>query len=921
MKSVNKIIYAALLFLSLLSAGCTFDSSYDEPATPTVPAKPGDTVIFQNQTEFAVKVYADSLHTILIADVAANKSLSCHVDVEPTGNALYFSYFMDVNGVSVPYGVTDDYLVQLNNNSATPVKITDPKVINTNKKIILLKNEAASAIVMNNSNKEEVPEGKTSSLINSGEYGIYILDAKVDIENVRIVEGAKSVSLSSSTDFENGYIYTIVYDGVKIYMRSKSFLDRNMSKKIWKIRSSQEPGETLVINYLCRQKNGQGYTAVGKIGYDSFTINTMESHPYFVSIDSSGNVSELISEFQDKPIRSEFFDIAESNEMNLILGMNHYSNDENSCFIMSGNDSHSIYKSIVKDTDEFLYEPVSIIHKADNVLCVLIRVSSRADSEFYQYQLYEVSVNGYDAVSFKKLYESEDDGFYRMGCEFVYDSIRDMYVVMFQVTENYLSAFSFIDATSGEKKQEDLILNNYLLNYMDLIPGTDYVYASGSYVNQITYKDVAAFAKIDIASGSVVNEKPVLYPAKKSTLNSKFSWFTVKENEIVFAGYTDADYEQGDINYSNAYPLVVSYNLSDNSKVYEQIYDDMKGFVIETVDNSELDTLLLKLRNSDTDECYIVSTGFFGALPKNEKLSLPYNIKTEIVAPDLRVEFYKDYSSDDIYNECTFKYGTTIGLADLQQYAYAPAGYSVVGVYDRSNPTEKDVEISVPFVITKKMELYSKLKISPPTGVYGYAKSDSEIYVQWDAHAFAKNYYLYWGYRDSGYFGNVIVSNATNYTISDLSPNTSYFIELYAYDASKKEWSERSEQYTVKTQNVKNVEYVPSDAEFLKTGVNYILYLNKNKTQRYYTYLKAGTKYSIKWYDSANYSKLPALDEYSSDIGDIEGTYVYYAGDERGNFITDNPRQVNCSKSGYYIIEVKGRVNSSGYYAIACSPN
>ncbi|MDE7383496.1 MAG: hypothetical protein K2M99_06385, partial [Treponemataceae bacterium] len=174
MKRLNEMMCAALLACALCAFGCSNSSASDDDET-SVPVQPGDNVVFSNQTEFAVKVYSDSMRSILVADVAAKKGVSSHVDVASAGNVFYFSYFMDVNGVSVPYGVTDGHTVMLDDGSATSVKITDPQVVNTNKRIILLKNDADSAIVLYNGNKEERPEGKFSALVNSGDYGIYIL--------------------------------------------------------------------------------------------------------------------------------------------------------------------------------------------------------------------------------------------------------------------------------------------------------------------------------------------------------------------------------------------------------------------------------------------------------------------------------------------------------------------------------------------------------------------------------------------------------------------------------------------------------------------------------------------------------------------------------------------------------------------------
>ena len=279
MTKINKIPYILLLACTLCAFGCKSNSDSSDDDEPPVTVQPGDNVVFSNQTEFAVKIYSDSMQSVLLMDVAAKESVSCHIDGVPTGNVFYFSYFMDVNGVSVPYG-TDDYTVLLNDDTAMTVKITDPKVVNNNKRIILLKNEAASAIVLYSGNIEKFPEGEPASLVNGDNYGIYMLDARDDIATFTVVDGANRVPLSTAADFENGYIYTVVYDGAKIYMRSKGFLDRNMSKKIWKIGISHEAGKTLVNEKLLVRENKNGYVLYGRIGYDA-NLSYKEAVPYY----------------------------------------------------------------------------------------------------------------------------------------------------------------------------------------------------------------------------------------------------------------------------------------------------------------------------------------------------------------------------------------------------------------------------------------------------------------------------------------------------------------------------------------------------------------------------------------------------------------------------------------------------------------
>ena len=930
MKRLNEMMCAALLACALCAFGCSNSSASDD-YEPPVTVNPGDNVVFSNQTEFAVKVYSDSMRSVLVADVAAKKGVSSHVDVVPTGNVFYFSYFMDVNGVSVPYGVTDGYAVMLGDGSATLVKITDPQVVNTNKRIILLKNDADSAIVLYNGNIEKIPEGKSSALVNGGDYGIYILGALDDIANINIVEGVKRVPLSTAADFENGYIYTVVYDGAKIYMRSKSFLDRNMSKKIWKIGVSHETGKTLVNEKLLVRGNQNGYVLYGRIGYD-VKLSDKEAVPYYAYIDSTGGITKENSfTFIDKPKCAAFIDAVEANGIRLALVEKTSSTGICSYSVMSDDNGYSINENIAHNDGDVSYGGLGILHKKDNVFCVLFQPCSKNFDDtydFYRYELIEVTVNGYSSISTKKLCESDDTA-YLSPVSFAYDAMTDTYIVMSQPVDKHgdglgMTQFSFIDGTTGDIKK-DLKLEKYLFNKVKFNPNDGYAYASGSFVNQITGKDVASFAKIDISTGNVVGGKPVLYPCHDSSLNSNFDDFVIDGDTIILGGYTNADYGMGENNIDcpsmTTRPYIVSYNTKDAKTIYEREYEDLNGFSIFGINFSEIGSLLLDIFSNFTGEGYIVSTGLLGELPKETKLTLPQSTSIKpMAAPDVAIEFYNDYVTDGAYDEAAFKYGTTITLSDLEQYADAPTGYSVAGWYDWSNEDEEDVEVSFPFVITEIMKLYPKIKISPPTGVYGYALSDSEIYVQWDAHPFARKYRVYW--RDS--YGNgdsVLVSaSAAGFSrINSLSSATSYTIYVIAYDSSNEEWSERSSEYTVRTDEAvveDNWSRVPFGAEVIvpNAGTCYA-YLTSNAIHYYYAYFESGKSYRVRWSDADNRT---GLEGYSS-IADIK-VYMYYAGDEKGNsHDTDSPVYFNCTRSGYYIMEVQGYSSSlNGYYAIEC---
>ncbi|MBD5441966.1 MAG: fibronectin type III domain-containing protein [Treponema sp.] len=999
MTKINKIPYILLLACTLCAFGCKSNSDSSDDDEPPVTVQPGDNVVFSNQTEFAVKIYSDSMQSVLLMDVAAKESVSCHIDGVPTGNVFYFSYFMDVNGVSVPYG-TDDYTVLLNDDSAMTVKITDPKVVNTNKRIILLKNEAASAIVLYSGNIEKFPEGKTASLVNGGDYGIYMLGARDDIATFTVVDGANRVPLSTAADFENGYIYTVVYDGAKIYMRSKGFLDRNMSKKIWKISLSQELGKTLLAGvFKTRENSNDGYMLFARQVYaavDDENVMNNGAIPYyaFISLEGGLDVEQSFS-FADNPKSARFRDVVEYGDYILAAGIKDTADGGRTAFVSSVKGCN-IYRELYSLPDSYIAShAVKIIHKKDNVFCVGLDAEEE-ETERMRPVLVEITIDGYTSATTKVLWESDVKRNLTTN-DLVYDEATDTYIVLgaeYKADKWSNSYINFIDGTSGEQKQKELVFNEY--SFLKCSKVGDRFAVCGSFINQITLNDEACFQFIDIASDSL-DSVPVKFPCENQFLFNRFNSFLYEDDAFILVGFTDCDDEGG-----GYYPYLVKYDLKSKSIVFEQKYTDLNGYEIYSCYPSDTG-FMFELYNEKTLHSFLISPGLLGEFPETTLLTLPKNpsktisvvdvplylydsYESEAIAVELDFKYgskvsldeinakyevddgysiagwcnwntdtedeevifpltvdktlylypkvmrdvsvfvydsYKDVNEDDYITERTFKYGASVVFSDLQD-CYTPAdGYTIIGWYDWDS-RNGETAVSFPIKITDTVRLYPKIKISPPTGIYGYALSDSEIYVQWDAHIFAQGYYLYW--RDS--YGNgdsTPVSNTTQYTISGLSPSISYTISVIAYDSDNEEWSDHSAEYTVQTYEAvveNNWSSVPSGAEIMEpdTGNKYV-YLSRNAVHYYYAYFEAGKTYCVWWADRDNADKISDLVGYDP-IADVV-VYTYYAGGSKGEkHDTSCLISFNCTKSGYYVMEVQGiSASEEGNYIITCYEN
>lgn len=733
-------LFIALAAVFFWNVGCTLNPGEvdDNDNTPPVISTPSDdddkpvvtdpqdNVTFVNKTDLMVKIFSDSLKTVLLTEIKPGENFSCKADVNAVGNVFYYTYYLALDKVLVPYG-TGQSIVNLSTDKSTTVNIVDPTEINTNKNIVILKNLSSSAISLGYSTSELLAENMTSTLLNQDEYGIYLLDFSNNLADYKIFDAGKNINLSETPTEEKGYIYYFDYTGKEVVLNSKTFFNKDLKNKIWKISLSQETGKTLLAGKLGnRKKSEDGYMLFGRIAYSPKTTNI--AVPYYTLINTYGNITEENSfSFKDNPLCTKFKGFAENNDnIILVLGEKEDEKEKGTSFIISDFNGYSIYKDIVADDSENknYYRPVEIIHKKDNIFCILLEhyiLDNDGNTSFNGYQLIEITVDDYDSVTTKKIYESDENAL-RSPCSFTYDNITDTYVVLSQFLKpdggiaNTNSLITFIDGATGTKKS-DLEITNYLFNKIKFNPEDGHVYSSGSFSNQLTGKDEASFAKIDVTSASVVNNKPVKYPCNNKSLNSNFNDFVFDGDNILLCGSSGADYPIGcneeDKNAKGWYPYIVSHNTKLNKTNWEKEYKDITEFTIYTVTKSAINSLLLEIYNNKSSQSYIVSAGILGEIPEEIKLTLPQSTSIkEVEAPDVTVYLYENFDATDDYTEATFKFGDEITLDDLAKYVPAdiPTGYTITG-WNKWGADTEDEAITFPYTIEDSpLRFYPKLE-------------------------------------------------------------------------------------------------------------------------------------------------------------------------------------------------------------------
>ena len=231
--------------LLVFSFGCTpnpgevDDNNNNTPPVPSKPTDdddkpvvtdPKDNVKFVNKTDLNVKVFSDSLKTVLLTEIKPGENFSCKADVNTAGNVFYYTYYLALGKVMIPYG-TGESIVDLSENKLETINIINPKVLNTNKNIVIIENLSPSAIALGYANSELQPEGESSTLLNQDEYGIYLLDFSNNLADYKIFDAGKNISLSETDTTDKGYIYYFIYNGEEVVLNVKTFLDEVLPER------------------------------------------------------------------------------------------------------------------------------------------------------------------------------------------------------------------------------------------------------------------------------------------------------------------------------------------------------------------------------------------------------------------------------------------------------------------------------------------------------------------------------------------------------------------------------------------------------------------------------------------------------------------------------------------------------------------
>ena len=921
---MRKIILMWCIFF-LVFLGCENETSFEEPTT-VIPEEENKTYLeIKNQSQFDVNIYfnapsADSLWLKVPTGGTVKKKIN--PSQTEAGDSVYIEYEYVVGNVIIPYCNPNNSdclkILPIYENKVNTINLSKISSFSTDNTYIIIQNESSNAVFLSESRSTPIyPYSSNDQWIKPNQDVIYDITDNLNLDNYYIGNGLVDIKLDIN-NITAGNIYVLRYCSESISLLSIVPLDISLQEKIWKLSLSQDVGKTLLAGHFTSRKNSSdGYMLFGRQVYSADEELINNSVPYYAFLDSNGDIlDEQTISFKDNPLDVKVRRVIDSGDYILACGEKLSSENISSAFII-GIEGLSVYADILVGDKNVVASAQTMVQKEDDCFCVLTYKDKYSENDEYlssSVALVEFTVDSYSSVSSKILWESSDEKDL-WAYDLTYDESSDTYAVLTWNDEKQYTKLFFIDGSPGTEKFDNILLNTYAFSKISKsIDGK--VILCGSFINQLTDSREACFIEIDVSTGTSVNNFPKTFPCKDKKLSSYFNDVIFKNDYIVLVGCTDYLYSG---EFDDTIPYLVAYDISKDKVIWEQRFDNLKGYEVYSCNNTNL-SFIYELYNSNTMHSYIVSAGLLGEIPEETKLTLPYSSTiSEVETPDVSVYFYENATSeeDSYYEEVIFKYGDEITLEDLKDYipdSFAD-GYEISGWYEWGDETEE--KISFPYEInTTSLCIYPKICLSAPKNLSGFALSNSEIYLEWESNPSATKYDIY--VNDSLYKS----TSSTNYTVTDLSPKTTYKFYVVASNENYISSTSNLIQVITTAHYRGDINQVPTSATRIGHGEYLYDLIEEKEVDYYYMYLDAGNTYALVWCDSNDGSEVLA-EEGFYPYADVV-VNMYLAGEtnsskfncfEINSGYTD-PYQITPSESGYYVVEVVGNSKSRGYYLV-----
>ena len=726
MNYFNRFLLKTMCLITIFSfvffLGCKndiVDDPIEENPQTDVPEEVSKTYLeINNQSQFDVNVYftapsEDSLWVKVPTGHIVKKEISPSQTEE--GDCVYIEYKYVVGNVTIPYFDinTDDCIKKLPiyENKVNTIKLSKISSFGAEKAYVIIENESSDPVYFTNkSDYTFCPySSEDDKWINNGDNksAVYIFPPyedknvnninkdKIDFKDYYIGNGLNNKKIDVVSELEKGFIYTIKNRKDNISLFCVTPVNEFLQNKVWKNSLSKTYGKDLVAGCIApRESQEDGYMLFGSLSASSINDSIEGNVPYYAFMNTNGEVTNEYSlNFKDSPKSTVFYHCIEKNGIWVAVGKNRYEDNSDSLFIIGEQNGRSFYQKIpspAKDSEQDLldgnsaksdYKSCGITHVENNTFCVLLGYEDDENgSKVAGFELLEVTIDSSNEVKNTIVYKTSEEvkGNAVIPCSVLYNNGK--YIVLSQNTSLEESTISIIEKNSDTFEfKKNIILGYFSLNKMKIYSGD--IFLSGSYVDEVSGRDIATFGKIKIddidnLSTNVDTSNFKMFTGSNNSLNSNFDDFVVdeKKENIILGGFSCADYDYQDrkqygIVTKNAVPFVVSYNLDKNKTNWENEYTDQKGYVVYSVEKSSINSLFLDLWNPSTRHSYIVSTGLLGEIPEKIKYTLGQgsSIK-EVKGAEITVKFYENSNSQTAYAQDVFQLGKEYTLEDLKKY-------------------------------------------------------------------------------------------------------------------------------------------------------------------------------------------------------------------------------------------------------------
>ena len=593
-------------------------------------------VSLQNDSQFRVEVYTDSLRENKLCSLNQTESYKTEAEVSVAGAVYYLTYFVNV-GVEIPWYNTNSYIVASPKTGETvAVSATDPQSMKQNACFMVVENQSAYNLIIKRGSSELFSEtDKTSTVLSAESSGVYKIESSqfgnFSTYKIYTVQGSEIPLPSNFTAFSSGDIYTVTVTNSGASLKSVSPFDVDTQKQIWNLNDS-----TFLVdsNYVYARPVMRSAYTVSEGSLVLGTLKTDATKIGLMAVDVYGNKSVVgTATFSESTygtlLESAVLDFTEQSDGTVVMILENAStlNDETLwyemlvCYNFSTNtlvwsltfqQLYASYMASAIGTDAFY---IDFYSETANTLCRMkdnmIAVVGAADTGEAMYPFFTVI----DATPYVSA-ESEQftvHNYLATAAQATGDAQSYFTAVYYDGADFYVSGFSNCDFTyedmtymgtiyqfSGDLATAQKLYEKerYLFLCIDGV-GKNW-YACGEYCDTGTILK-GCYISSDMVSA---NTAPSLHVSKNS-----YCWFDqlcCYNGKIILYGTTSADKAGED----SPLPFVASYTAS-GSLLWENTSYTKYTQAYSLIPNA-IGTYVLQLSGSARSSLHYVSADLLG---------------------------------------------------------------------------------------------------------------------------------------------------------------------------------------------------------------------------------------------------------------------------------------------------------------------